>query len=119
MISDKRKVQGENMKKFENLPVDVQETIKDYLKAFNKVYVYYGNGEYRFSFVLKDYYAPGYRFIGEYYAEDIYSLEERILNYVNEYRSYPIEYKGVRDYSIFKDYNARFIYDNEGNIVVA
>ena len=113
------KGKGGKMKKFENLPVDVQETIKDYLKAFNKVYVYYGNGEYRFSFVLKDYYAPGYRFIGEYYAEDIYSLEERILNFVNEYRSYPIEYKGVKDDSIFKDYKARFIYDNEGNIVVA
>ena len=113
------KGKGGKMKKFENLPVDVQETIKDYLKVYNKVYVHYGNGEYRFSYILKDYYAPGYRFIGEYYAEDIYSLEERILNYVNEYRSYPIEYKGVRDYSILKDYDARYTYDNEGNIVVA
>ena len=35
------KGKGGKMKKFENLPVDVQETIKGYLKAFNKVDVYY------------------------------------------------------------------------------
>ena len=40
------KGKGEKMKKFENLPVDVQETIKGYLKAFNKVDVYYENGDW-------------------------------------------------------------------------
>ena len=113
------KGKGGKMKKFENLPVDVQETIKGYLKAFNKVDVYYENGEYHFGLVIKNQYAPDHQFIGEYFAEDIYSSEERILNFVNEYRSYPIEYKGVKDYSIFKDYKARFIYDDEGNIIVA
>ena len=73
------------MKKFENLPFDVQETIKGYLKAFNKVDVYYENGEYHFGVVIKSHYAPDHQFIGEYYAEDIYSPEERILNYVNEF----------------------------------
>ena len=113
------KGKGGKMKKFENLPVDVQETIKGYLKAFNKVDVYYENGEYHFGLVIKSHYAPDHQFIGEYFAEDIYSPEERILNYVNEFHAFPIDYKGVRDYSILKDYDARYTYDNEGNIVVA
>ena len=75
------------MKKFENLPVDVQETIKGYLKAFNKVDVYYENGEYHFGLVIKSHYAPDHQFIGEYFAEDIYSSEERIVIglIINEY----------------------------------
>ena len=62
--------------------------------------------------LLESYYKINVKKIG-------YQKVLRILNFVNEYRSYPIEYKGVKDDSIFKDYKARFIYDNEGNIVVA
>ena len=108
------------MKKFENLPVNVQEIVKEYLKAFPCVDVIFENGDYHFGGIaIKDSYPDDYEVVGTYFAEDIYSNEERIINYVNEFRAYPVNYKGKRDYSILKNHNVKYIYDNEGNIVVA
>ena len=89
------------MTNFNELPKDVQTTIKNRLRAYDKIDVYYEYGGYHFGLVLKREYAPDHKVIGTYYAKDIYTEEERILNYVNEFQSYPINYKGKRDYSIF------------------
>lgn len=106
------------MKNFNELPKNVQEEVKDTLKAYDTVDVYYENGSYHFGLVLKKDYAVDHEYIGCYRANDIYTEEERILNYVNEFHEYPRQYKGERDYSILRDYNAKYKIVN-GNIVVA
>lgn len=105
------------MKKFNELPQSVQNEIKDTLKAYDEVDVYYENGRYDFGLCLKASYAEDHEYIGCFKACDVYTEEERILNYVNEFHAYPMQYKGNRDYAILKDYNARYKMVN-GNIVV-
>ena len=89
------------MKEFATLPIELQDRIKSYLRCFNDVNVTYENGEYSFGICLKKKYADDFEYIGTYKAADVYTEDERILNYVNEFQSYPIQYKGKRDYSIF------------------
>lgn len=89
------------MKKINELPNEIQLKIKNTLKAYDKVDVFFENGRYNFGVCIKKEYAPDHKFIGTYYAKDIFTEDERILNYVNEFQSYPINYKGKRDYSIF------------------
>ena len=106
------------MKQFNELPKNIQSYIKDTLKAFNEIDVYYENGEYHFGLCIKARYAKDYEYIGCFNAFDVYTKEERILNYVNEFHEYPREYEGKRDYAILSDYNATYKMVN-GNIVVA
>lgn len=106
------------MKQFNELPESVKNEIKDTLKAYNEIDVFYENGEYHFGLCLKASYAKDHEYIGCFKASDIYTEEERILNYVNEFHEYPIQYKGNRDYAILKDYNAKYKMVN-GNIEVA
>jgi len=88
------------MKKFNELPQELQERIKDRLKAFSEVRVTYEYGEYHFGTVLKATYGADHEYIGTYRQEDIYTEKERIENYINEFHCYPIEYKGKRDYTL-------------------
>lgn len=106
------------MEKFESLPQEVQKEIKSILKAYADVDVWYEYGRYTFGTALTKKYAPDHRFVGTYRAADVYTEEERIINYVNEFRDFPINYKGERDYAMLKDYNATFKMV-DGNIVVA
>ena len=55
--------------------------------------------------------------VGTYRASDVYTEEERIVNYVNEFHDFTMSYKGKRDYSMIKDYNATFKMV-DGNIVI-
>ena len=106
------------MKHFNELPESVQTEIKNTLRAYSEVDVYYENGEYHFGLCLKKNYSSDHKYIGNFKASDIYTEEERILNYVNEFHEYPIQYKGKRDYAILKDYNAKYKMMN-GDIEVA
>ena len=107
------------MKNFNELPETIQSKIKNTLKAYEKVDVYFENGEYHFGLVLKKHYAEDHEVIGTYFARDIYTQEERILNYVNEFQSYPIEYKGKRDYRIFHTGKRETFKIVNGNIEIA
>lgn len=107
------------MKNFNELPENLQNEIKDYLRAYNKVTVWYENGRYTFGTCLKKTYAADHEFIGEYRADEIYTDDERILNYVNEFQSYPIQYKGKRDYSIFHTGKRETFKMVNGNIEIA
>lgn len=107
------------MKNFNELPETIQNEIKDTLKAYDKVDVYFENGEYHFGLVLKRHYAADHEVIGTYHAKDIFTEEERILNYVNEFQSFPIQYKGKRDYSIFHTGKTETFKMANGNIVIA
>ena len=106
------------MKKLNELPKEVQEDVKSTLRAYSEVTVCFENGKYTFDFSIKSKYAPDYEYIGTYYAKDVYTEAERIINYCEEFHSYPLEYKGKRDYNIIKDYNAEYKMV-DGNIIKA
>lgn len=69
--------------------------------------------------VIKKHYAADHEVIGTYCAKDIYTEEERILNYVNEFQSFPMGYKGKRDYSIFHTGKPETFKMVNGNIEIA
>lgn len=106
------------MKNFNELPENIQNEIKEYLRAYNEVHVTYEYGGYHFGLCIKKQYGADFEAIGTFRAQDIFTDEERIVNYVNSFRSYPIQYKGKRDYAILKNYKATYKMEN-GNIVIA
>ena len=106
------------MKKFNELPKEVQEEVKNILRAYSEETVWFENGRYTFGVSLTAKYAPDHEYIGTYYAKDIYTEEERILNYCEAFHDYPSEYKGKRDYNLISDYNAKYKMVN-GNIIRA
>ena len=68
------------MKKFEQLPEEVQEQVKEILKAYNSTSVTFENGKYHFGgYSLKATYASDYEVVGEYTADDFFTKEERII----------------------------------------
>lgn len=109
------------MKNFIELPENVKSKVKETLRAYDEANVTFYDGEYHVSvaYGLRSSYPSDFEVIGYYYASEVYSDDERILNYVNEFRSFPIEYHGKRDYSILRDYSATYTFDSFGNIVKA
>lgn len=110
------------MKKFEQLPEKVQEQVKEILMAYPSVSVTFENGEYHYGGdCIKDTYADDYEVIGDYKDTDIFTEEERIINYVESFHDYPIAYKGKRDYKWLKslryDYDIKVKFDENGNLV--
>lgn len=114
-----------NMRNFNELPADVQNKIKEIAKAYSEVRVVYEYGKYNVGggICLKAKYAPDYEVIGDYYAKDLFTPEERILNYVEAFHEYPIQYKGERNYKMLKEirgnWDLKFRFDDNGNIVIA
>lgn len=117
---------------FNTLPQEVQDTLKDLLKAYDKEIVTYENGTYHYGLFIKSGYAPDFKVIGTFKAEDIYTPEERIINYIESFHDYPIQYKGKRDYRMLNNienlrkymtpeefWNIKFKFNEEGNIEVA
>ena len=118
-IGVKRK-EEKKMKKFEQLPEEVQEQVKEILKAYNSTSVTFENGKYHFGgYCIKNTYASDYEFVGDYKADDIFTKEERIINYVESFHSYPIDYKGKRDYKWIQNLSrdAKVKFDENGNLV--
>lgn len=116
---ENRRQKGKEMKKFNELPENVQQKIKNTLRAYDTVTVFFENGDYHFGICLKAHYADDHEYIGHYSADEIYTEEERILNYVNEFQCYPIEYKGKRDYAIFHTGKREVFKMVNGNIEIA
>lgn len=106
------------MTNFNELPQEIQDQVKLTLRAYDEETVWFENGRYTYGVCIKSKYAADHKYIGTYYAKDIYTEEERILNYCEEFHSYPINYKGNRDYSIIKDYKAKYKMV-DGNVVKA
>ena len=113
------------MANFNELPADVQSKIKQTAKAYDEVYVVYEYGEYHVGvgISLKAVYAPDHKVIGTFYAKDLYTPEERIINYIEEFHEYPIQYKGTRDYKLIHEiegnWDVKFKFDEAGNLIVA
>lgn len=62
----------------------------------------YGGYHYTTGHVLTAVYPSDFKFCGTVKDEDVYTEDELLLNYVNNFYSYPITYKGVRNYLILK-----------------
>ena len=101
------------MRAFNLLPIEEQARIKSTLKAYDEVVVFYENGSYTHGVCLKATYAPDHEYIGTYRADEIYTEDERIENYINEFNCYPPNYKGKRDYRVMHKMTDEREYDPE------
>lgn len=118
--ADPQQKEGTNMTQFNELPADVRNEAKETLKAFDRVHVIFEHGKYHVSagMALKNKYADDHRFVGTYYANEVFTEDERILNYVNEFQCFPIEYKGKRDYTMFHTGKREEFVMIDGDIVI-
>lgn len=78
----------------ELLPKEIKEKVYETLKCYDNVNVEYENGQYkvRTYIGLVNEYAQDHKMIGEVYAEDIYTSEERAKNYEEQF-GYPCRIK--------------------------
>ena len=95
--------------RFEELPAEVQEMVKSNLHVYDQTHVSFEYGKYHVSpnVCLKAEYGEDHREIGTYRADEIFTEEERIENYINAFGEYPIEYKGKRDYEMMRKMQER------------
>lgn len=112
------------MTNLNTLPIEIREKVKSVLKAYDEVHVIFEYGEYHVSagISLKAVYADDHKFIGTYKANEIFTPEERIINYVEAFHEYPIQYKGKRDYVWLKSltsWDDKVKFDENGNLVTA
>ena len=93
---------------FESLPIEVQEDVRNTLKAYNEVHIVFEYGRYNVStcIALCATYAPDRKVIGDVHKDEIYTKDEQILNYIDTFNDYPIEYKGSRNYDVLRQLKA-------------
>jgi hypothetical protein len=93
-----------NRATIEQFPAEVQEDILDTLRAYNEVSVTFHDGRYWVisGHCLLGQYPADYKAYGDFYAKDIYTEDERIVNYIEGFHDFPREYKGARDYSMLR-----------------
>lgn len=105
---------------FKKLPKEVKAKIRETLKAYDEVHITYEYGEYKVSvgIALTATYAPDFKVIGTITANEMYTENERIENYINTFQDYPIEYKGKRDYKTLNDGKKHTWKLIDGNLVV-
>lgn len=106
---------------FNSLPKDVRDAVKDTLSIYPKCSVYFENGKYHVTsatFVKKNY-AEDFAMLGMFSVKDVFSPEEELINYVENFHSYPASYKGKRDYEMLKSlaWEDKVCLDGDGNIV--
>ena len=91
---------------FNELPKEVQEEVKAWLKVYDWTHVTFENGQYKVSssVSLLAKYPENFRVIGEYKASEVFTEEERMINYMVSFHDYPHNYKGKRDYRAKKAY---------------
>lgn len=90
--------------KFNELSQNIQEEIKDTLKAYSECYVIFENGDYKVTTALslKREYPKDYKFIGVYRQNGIITEDEKILNYVEQFHDFPSQYTGKKDWKLIK-----------------
>lgn len=108
--------------KFQDLPQYIQQEVKDCLTCYPRTSVFRNiyTGEYSESNVAilhNGEYVDA--FIAEFTADDIYTKAEQTLNYAQQFRDFPFEYKGIRDYSLISDSSIEITLDDNNNIVAA
>lgn len=108
-----------------NLPASVQAEVREVLRAYPSVHVYFEYGEYHVSIgcCIKATYGADRKDFGTIIAAEVYTEEERTENYCNSFADYPAGYKGLRDYALMREvkesgYTKRVKLSN-GNIIPA
>jgi hypothetical protein len=93
-----------------NLPNEIVTEVKNTLKAFDEVYVIFENGKYEVTTTLavKKHYAIDHKFIGTFYAKDVFTPAERMENYINEFNDYPCCYDGLRNYDKLREARQKY-----------
>lgn len=108
------------MRKFNELPQDIQTEVKQVLKAYNRVYVVFENGKYQVnaSIAIKRVYASDHEVLGDYNADEMFTKEEQLTNYVEAFHEFPIYYKGTRDYDWIRSltWDDKIALDDNGNL---
>ena len=107
------------MTTFNDLPISVQNDIKDTLKAYDKCDVWFEYGEYKVMVgaCLKAVYAPDHKFIATFTKEEIFTETEQIENYINSFNCYPPKYTGRKDWAIMRKMSDEREYDPETGII--
>jgi hypothetical protein len=112
------------MSDLNELPEEVQASVKSTLRAYDRTSVVREDGQFRESpsTCIKANYADDYK-VWRFKAEDIYTPEERMLNYVNAFGEYPARYKGQTQYPEILDFKGDYYSDKKavmikGNIVL-
>lgn len=108
---------------FDCLPKETQDEIKKTLKAFPEcsVWIEYGEHKVRTGSAVSKTYAPDLKYIGSFKDSDIFTESEMILNYVESFHEYPINYRGKRNYGMLDSltWDSKVCFDELGNIVKA
>lgn len=111
-----------NSEPFEALPDEVKTEIRGTCKVYDRAFVTYYYGTYHVSagYGICSKYPADHRSVGVYFAEDIYTEEERMVNYIECFHDFPHNYKGRRDYGILrgieKNWDVKFKFE-DGNLV--
>ena len=101
-----------------DLPLSAQEDVRSVLMAYSTVYVTLkADGKYNVTAALVLHNGPYDQYIGEFTCKEVFTLEERIVNYVNEFRDFPCaQYTGKKDWAALQsDWSKAEMVD--GNIV--
>lgn len=118
-----------NKENLENLPLEIQEKVKAVLSAYDKVSVIFEYGKYNVStgVCLKNNYAIDFKIIGEYTKDEIYTKEEQQINYIENFLSFPMSYKGSKDWNMIKQLEklksegqqGKIKFNDEGNFYIS
>jgi hypothetical protein len=104
MTRQRKEIRKVYMQEFEALPTSVKDQVKETLRAYSRANIVFMNGEYHVTtgICLMSLYPSDHRFIGTVYEEYVYTPDERIINYIETFCDYPIQYKGTRDYDMLR-----------------
>lgn len=100
----------------------VQNEIIETLKAYDECHVERHGTEYRVctGWCLKAQYGDE-EVLDTFKADDLFTEDDKIINYMESFHDYKITYKGKRDYKMIHEiegnWEARFAFDENGNIV--
>ncbi|MCT4662844.1 MAG: hypothetical protein N4A40_13355 [Tissierellales bacterium] len=94
-----------NKEIFNSLPEDVRADIKRVLGAYDECNVVYEDGVYNVSpsTALRSNYSSDRKSYGTFYKKDVLTPEEQELKYIENFHSYPSNYKGKRNYKFLKE----------------
>lgn len=111
-----------NVEKLNRYAAEVQEEIIKTLKAFDECHVERRGKKYVVctGWCLKAVYGDE-EVLDTFKADEIFTEDEKILNYMESFHDYKITYKGKRDYKMIQEikgnWDAKFAFDENKNIV--
>lgn len=102
----------------QTLPMETQNEIKEMLKSYNEATVVFQNGNYevRTGILILNEYPSDYKMIGDFTKDDVFNEIEQIENYINEFKDYPSNYKGKKDFELMEKMENDIKYDFANNV---